>query len=155
KAQSAALAQLQGGLAKQVRALRDELLPLLAHVEVGLDHADEDHEFISRDNLVTRCRKVQGQIAAILDSARVSKILREGLRVAFLGKPNVGKSSLLNALLKEERAIVTPTPGTTRDILEEQLTLNGIPVVVTDTAGLREMTHDPIEKIGMERTRKS
>jgi tRNA modification GTPase len=153
KTQAAALSQLQGHLAKKVRALRDQILPLLAHIEVGLDHSDEDHAFLAWDDLVTRCRHVQQEIAAILDSARVSKVLRDGLRVALVGRPNVGKSSLLNALLKEDRAIVTPIAGTTRDTLEERVTWNGIPVILTDTAGLREQSHDSVEHLGMERTR--
>jgi tRNA modification GTPase len=155
KAQAAALAQMQGRLAEKVRSVRDQLLPLLAHVEVGLDHSDEDHDFLSRDHLIAGCRQAQSEIERLLESAQVSKILREGFRVAFLGRPNVGKSSLLNALLKEERAIVTPIPGTTRDTLEENLDLNGIPVILTDTAGLRHEARDPVERIGMERTRKS
>jgi tRNA modification GTPase len=155
KSQAAALAQMQGRLAEKVRGLRDKLLPLLAHVEVGLDHSDEDHDFISRNKLIAGCRDVQSEIEGLLESAHVGKILREGFRVAFLGRPNVGKSSLLNALLKEDRAIVTPTPGTTRDTLEEKLNLNGIPVILTDTAGLRREAQDPVERLGMERTRKS
>jgi tRNA modification GTPase len=155
KSQAAALAQMQGRLAEKVRGLRDTLLPLLAHVEVGLDHSDEDHDFLSRDLLIAGCRQAQNEIEELLASARVSKILREGFRVAFLGRPNVGKSSLLNALLKEDRAIVTPIPGTTRDTLEETLNLDGIPVILTDTAGLRREAQDPVEHLGMERTRKS
>jgi tRNA modification GTPase len=146
---------MQGGLSRRVRALRDQLLPLLAHIEVGLDHSDEDHDFLARAHLTERCVIVQKEIETILDSTRVSHILREGLRVVLLGRPNVGKSSLLNALLKEERAIVTPTPGTTRDTLEESVHWNGIPVILTDTAGLRRNTEDPIENLGIERTRRS
>ena len=110
--------------------------------------------FLSRARLAARCGAVQNDIEALLQSAQVGKTLREGLRVAILGRPNVGKSSLLNALLKEERAIVTPTPGTTRDTLEESVNMNGIPVILTDTAGLRPDTHDPIERLGMDRTRR-
>src|SRR6185295_17042458 len=104
--------------------------------EVGLDHSDENHEFLDRNRLVVQCRAIQREIETLLESARVGKILREGLRVALVGRPNVGKSSLLNALLKEDRAIVTPIPGTTRDTLEETLHCDGIPVILTDTAGL-------------------
>ena len=127
KAQAAALAQLQGRLAQKIRALRDRLLPLLAHVEVGLDHSDEDHDFLSRNHLITTCRDIQKDIEILLQDAQIGKILREGFRVALLGRPNVGKSSLMNALLKEDRAIVTPIPGTTRDTLEESVNWNGIP----------------------------
>jgi len=152
KTHAAALSQVQGGLSRKVRRLRDSLLPLLAHIEVGLDHSDEDHDFLARTDLTTRCGAVQKEIDSLLQSARVSKILREGLRVALVGRPNVGKSSLLNALLKEERAIVTPTPGTTRDTLEESVNWNGIPVILTDTAGLRRASADPVEQLGIERT---
>lgn len=154
-AHAAALGQLEGHLSTRVRALRDRLLPLLAHVEVGLDHSDEDHDFLSRSGLNETCQSVQQEIETLLASARVGKILREGLRVALVGKPNVGKSSLLNALLKEERAIVTAIPGTTRDTLEETIHWGGIPVVLTDTAGVREQTTDPVERLGMARTRKA
>jgi tRNA modification GTPase len=154
RTQAAALAQMQGHLARKVRSLRDSLLPLLAHIEVGLDHSDEDHDFLSRADLTARCGNVQNEIEALLQSAQVGKTLREGLRVVILGRPNVGKSSLLNALLKEERAIVTATPGTTRDTLEESVNMNGIPVVLTDTAGLRLDPQEPIERMGMDRTRR-
>jgi tRNA modification GTPase len=150
-AHRAAMAQLQGHLAVKVRALRDRLLPLLAHIEVGLDHSDEDHDFLSRDQMVAQCQTVEEEVARLLESVRVGKILREGLRVALVGRPNVGKSSLLNALLKQDRAIVTPIAGTTRDTLEETVDWNGLPVVLTDTAGVRETSHDTIERLGMER----
>ena len=155
QAHAAALGQLEGHLAAKVRTLRAGLLPLLAHVEVGLDHSDEDHEFLSREGLIAKCRETQSEIETLLASARVGKILREGVRVALVGRPNVGKSSLLNALLKEERAIVTPIPGTTRDTLEESVNWEGIPVVLTDTAGVRDDSQDPVERLGMERTRKA
>lgn len=155
KTKMAALSQLEGRLAERVRALRDTLLPLLAHIEVGLDHADEDHDFLQRDILIDRCQHVQNQIDAILASERVGKILRQGLHVALVGRPNVGKSSLLNAFLGEDRAIVTPIPGTTRDTLEEQTRWEGLPVVLTDTAGLRQVTQDPVESLGMERSKKA
>lgn len=155
KTLAAARAQLEGSLSRQVRALRDTILPLLAHIEIGLDHADEDHDFLKREELGRTCLSLTQKIETILSSAQTGKVLREGFRVALLGRPNVGKSSLMNALLQEDRAIVTPIAGTTRDTLEETLHLRGLPVVLTDTAGLRGETHDPIEKLGMERTRQS
>jgi tRNA modification GTPase len=155
KTQAAALAQMEGSLSRKVRELRDVLVPLLAHVEVGLDHSDEDHDFLSRATLVERSAEARRHIEDLLRSVRVSKILREGLRVALVGRPNVGKSSLLNALLKEERAIVTPIPGTTRDTLEEAVNWSGIPVVLTDTAGLRGRPQDVVERLGVDRTRRS
>jgi tRNA modification GTPase len=155
KTQAAALGQMQGHLSQRVRDLRAHLLPLLAHIEVGLDHSDEDHDFLQRSQLTTRCEEVRNEIEVLLQSARVSKILREGLHVALIGRPNVGKSSLLNAILKEDRAIVAPTPGTTRDTLQESINVRGIPMVFTDTAGLREETKDPIECLGIKRTRQA
>jgi tRNA modification GTPase len=152
KTQAAAIAQLQGHLSKEVRRLRDALLPLLAHVEVGLDHSDEDHDFLARQTLTRQCSDLRLQIETILQSARVGKVLREGLHVVLMGRPNVGKSSLMNALLKEDRAIVTPIAGTTRDTLEEGVNWDGIPVILTDTAGLRGYAQDPIERLGIERT---
>jgi tRNA modification GTPase len=155
KTHQAALAQLEGRLAAQIRGLRDALLPLLAHLEVALDHSDEDHAFLDRAPLQERCAALSRSVDGLLKSAAVGKVLREGLRVALVGRPNVGKSSLLNALLREERAIVTPIAGTTRDTLEETLNWAGIPVVLTDTAGLREGTPDPVERLGIERTKRA
>lgn len=152
-ARRAAFRQLEGSLSWQVRGMRDQILPILAHIEVGLDHSDEDHDFLPREQLTQRCAELREAIRDILGSARVGRLLRDGLRVALVGPPNAGKSSLLNALLKEERAIVTPIPGTTRDTLEERLDWDGLPVRLIDTAGLREHTLDPVEAVGMERTR--
>jgi tRNA modification GTPase len=155
KSHAAALAQLEGHLSQRVRGLRDRLVPLLAHIEVGLDHSDEDHDFLRREALAAQCSSVRDEIAAILRSAATSKILREGFRVVLLGRPNVGKSSLLNALLKEDRAIVTPIAGTTRDTLEEAVHWDGLPVILTDTAGIHKRTDDPIEEFGMQRTHRA
>lgn len=154
RSHAAAMVQLEGRLAAQVRRLRDTLLPLLARIEVGLDHSDEGHPIISGDELAERCHIVQKEIQALLRSAPVGKVLRHGFRVALVGRPNVGKSSLLNMLLHEERAIVTPIPGTTRDTLEETLDWDGIPVVLTDTAGIRR-GKDAVERLGILRTKKA
>ena len=153
QARRAAWGQLEGRLAQEVRRIRDHLLPLIAHVEVALDHSDEGHSFLDRDSLAEQCGHVRRALEGLIASARTGKILREGFRVALVGRPNVGKSSLLNALLREDRAIVTPIAGTTRDTLEESLTWDGIPVVLTDTAGLRHDAADPVETLGIERTR--
>jgi tRNA modification GTPase len=155
KSHAAALSQLEGHLSRRVRGLRERLIPLLAHIEVGLDHSDEDHDFLRRESLVQQCAAVREEIARILRSAATSKILREGFRVVLLGRPNVGKSSLLNALLKEDRAIVTPIAGTTRDTLEEAVRWDGLPVILTDTAGIHKRTDDPIEEFGMQRTHRA
>jgi len=155
KTHKAALSQLEGHLARTVRGLRDQLLPLLAHIEVGLDHSDESHEFLSRDQLMKGCSTARQAMDEVLSTAQTGKVLREGLRVAIVGRPNVGKSSLLNAFLQEERAIVTAIPGTTRDTLEEIVHWGGVPVVLVDTAGLRGETNDPVERLGMDRTRRA
>lgn len=155
RAHAAALSQMEGALARKVRSLRDSLLPLLAHVEVGLDHSDEHHDFLNREELEKRVGAVSKQLDEILASARVGKVLRDGLRVTFVGRPNVGKSSLLNALLREDRAIVTPEAGTTRDTLEERVQWDGLSVVLTDTAGLRAAPPNSVEALGIERTRRA
>src|SRR5204862_3194059 len=113
------------------------------------------HSFLSREQLIVGCAAIRQEIEQVLTTGRYSKILREGLRVALVGRPNVGKSSLLNALLKEDRAIVTPLPGTTRDTLEESVNWEGVPVVLTDTAGVRASAQDPVEQLGIERSRKA
>ena len=130
-------------------------MPLLAHIEVGLDHSDEDHDVLARATLAGDCAAVNARIDEILRSSTVGNILRDGLRVALLGRPNVGKSSLLNALLKEDRAIVTPIAGTTRDTLEESVDWDGIPVVLTDTAGLRDDAQEAVERAGITRARQA
>ncbi|MBI3291243.1 MAG: tRNA uridine-5-carboxymethylaminomethyl(34) synthesis GTPase MnmE [Elusimicrobia bacterium] len=154
QALTAALHQLEGHLSEAIRRLRQDLLELLAHLEVGLDHSDEDHPFLDREALLHRCTEVQHALERLLGTTRTGRLYREGLKVAIVGKPNVGKSSLMNVLLREERAIVTPIPGTTRDVLEEGLNLRGIPLVILDTAGMRAHSQDPIEQLGMERTRR-
>jgi len=151
----AAWGQLEGRLAQEVRRIRDHLLPLLAHVEVAMDHSDEGHEFLAREALVDQCAHVQRALEQLLLSARVGKVLREGFHIALVGRPNVGKSSLMNALLQEDRAIVTPIAGTTRDTLEENVNWDGFLVVLTDTAGLHDKASEPVEKLGIERTQKA
>lgn len=146
-----ALALHEGALSKQVRALNDELLRLLAMVEAHIDFSEEIGELDSR-TLTPPLNCLLQQLESLLQGAQAGRLLREGARVAIVGRPNVGKSSLLNALLGEERAITTEIPGTTRDTLEESLMIEGIPVVVLDTAGLRESS-DVVERIGIERAR--
>jgi tRNA modification GTPase len=144
--------QLCGQLSDHLGRIRSELVRLKALLEVQIDFSDEEVIVEQRELLAVadRCRDALGRLLATF---RHGKIVREGARVAIVGKPNVGKSSLLNALLGEDRAIVTAFPGTTRDTIEETADFDGIPVVLTDTAGLRdERTVDPVERIGMERT---
>lgn len=151
--QSLAIAQrhLRGDLKQEVDQLRSRLLAMLAHLEAGIDFIEEDIEFVGRDELKKVLRETAGVVDAALNSSRTGRVLREGARVVIVGRPNVGKSSLLNRLLGDSRAIVTDTPGTTRDLIEETVHFDGATLSLVDTAGLRE-TADTIEREGIRRT---
>jgi len=152
RALQTAVGQLAGRLSERVRSVRALLLDLLAHVEVGLDLlADE----IPDRDVAADLDQAAEALQDLLASADRGIIYRQGIRVAIVGRPNVGKSSLLNCLLRTSRAIVTDIPGTTRDTLEETLNLDGVPVVLVDTAGIAATTHDPIERLGIERSRQA
>ena len=144
--------QLRGDLAREVEQARTSLLTVLSHVEAGIDFVDEDISFLKRDELVRIVKEACAVVQKLEATAREGRILREGARVVILGCPNVGKSSLLNCLLREERAIVTAIPGTTRDVIEESINLDGVMIHLLDTAGVRE-TDDIIEQEGNKRTR--
>ncbi len=150
----AAMSQLQGGLSEKIREIRNNLMDALVNITVNIDYPDEDIEEIVYSELLQSLSQIDDEIAILLKSAGTGRMIKEGLKVAIIGKPNVGKSSLMNALLKENRAIVTEIPGTTRDTIEEQVSIRDIPVVLTDTAGIRE-TEDTIEKIGIERSKET
>jgi tRNA modification GTPase len=148
-----ALAQLSGALAARVTNLRRQVIAIRAHLEAEIDFADEDIRLPSRDDIVRDIDSLTADLATLHDSFARGRIIREGARAAIIGKPNAGKSSVLNLLLGADRAIVTPIPGTTRDVIEDSIALGGIPLVLADTAGLHQSA-DPVERLGIERTRR-
>ncbi|RYG73386.1 tRNA uridine-5-carboxymethylaminomethyl(34) synthesis GTPase MnmE [Lentibacillus lipolyticus] len=153
KAMSVALKQMDGRLSELIGRLRQELLETVAHVEVNIDYPEyDDVEEMSNTMMQEKTKEVHGELEHLLQVAKQGKILREGLATAIIGRPNVGKSSLMNTLVQENKAIVTEVPGTTRDIIEEYVNVRGVPLRLVDTAGIRE-TEDIVEKIGVDRSR--
>lgn len=146
--------QLDGLLSKKVDFLRQSIINSLSYIELELDFAEEDIEFLDRSELLKKLDEIIIEIDSLLESYTVGKIIRDGVNVALVGKPNVGKSSILNYLLKESRAIVSDIPGTTRDVIREEISIDGILFRLYDTAGLREST-DFIEKEGILRSRET
>jgi tRNA modification GTPase len=149
--QQVAMQQLRGGFSSQLQSLRDQLVQFASLIELELDFAEEDVEFANRDQLKNLTHEIIGVIGNLIRSFELGNAIKQGVNTVIAGRPNAGKSTLLNALLNEERAIVSHIPGTTRDTIEEVLNINGINFRLIDTAGIREAT-DAIERIGVERT---
>lgn len=147
----AALTQLRGGFSKQLKSLRQQLIDFVALVELELDFGEEDVEFAKRDQLRGLMHTIRSVLRPLIDSFSTGNAIKNGVATVIVGKPNAGKSTLLNALLNEEKAIVSDIPGTTRDVIEDELFIDGIRFRLIDTAGLRQAT-DTIEAIGVERT---
>ena len=147
-----AVRSLQGDFSKMIAALAEEVIAIRSYVEAAIDFSDEEIDFLSSGQIASRLETLDRRIDSILESAKTGSVLREGLNVVIAGEPNVGKSTLLNALCGSDIAIVTPIAGTTRDMIRHELLLDGFPLHITDTAGLRE-SEDPVEAEGIRRAR--
>lgn len=150
KARQTSLAQLEGALSRKVTEVRDRLVESIGLLELELDFAEDGYEFADKGKVAALLEESIQKLEILLATYSIGKVWRDGVRVALVGSPNVGKSSLLNAMLREDRAIVTSIPGTTRDVIEESITVGGLLFSLSDTAGLRE-TEDPVEKEGVRR----
>ena len=150
-----ALNSLQGSLSNQIKKVKQDLTTLFAYLEVSLDYPQEDIDFLTRDQKKENMKNIISQIDNLISSYSLSKLIVNGIKIAIVGKPNVGKSSILNSLLGYQRAIVTDIAGTTTDTIEETVEYNGINITIIDTAGIRYHTTNTIEKIGQERSKTS
>ncbi len=147
-----ALRSLQGEFSAQIHALVDQLIWLRSYIEAGIDFVDEEIDLLADGQVVAKLEKITVELNQLIEKSQQGYLLKEGMRIVLVGEPNVGKSSLLNCLSGRDTAIVTPIPGTTRDVVREQIQLDGMPLHITDTAGLRE-TDDPVEQEGIRRTK--
>ncbi|NMA82647.1 MAG: tRNA uridine-5-carboxymethylaminomethyl(34) synthesis GTPase MnmE [Epulopiscium sp.] len=148
------VSQLGGGLSEKVKVFRQELLEMIAHIEASIDYPEHDMEELTYEMIQTNTEQLLEKVNDFIQTADTGRMIKEGIQTVIIGKPNVGKSSLLNALLREQRAIVTNIPGTTRDILEEYVNIQGVPLKIVDTAGIRQ-TEDVVEQIGVEKSKSS
>lgn len=151
---NAAVGQLGGSISKEIRSIMDMLVSAIAHIEASIDFPEHDIEEVTEENIKNIVAGVKNRLEELTGSFEEGRIIRDGLTTAIVGRPNVGKSSLLNVLIEENKAIVTEIPGTTRDIIEEFLNIGGVLIKLVDTAGIRE-TEDIVEKLGVERTKKA
>ena len=147
-----AVQQQEGFLSKKLKSVRKKLRDVIVHLEAVIDYPEDDIEDVTYNEVKMSISEAAEEVSVLLEGAHTGKILKEGLRTAIIGRPNVGKSSLLNTLLKEDRALVSEFEGTTRDVIEEQMVIGGVPILLADTAGIHD-TQDFVEKLGVERSR--